>query len=181
MDINELKRQLDELRQSVASLNLMAGMHTDDKEFAARLRVIERQVEVLVNDPQDKSLVKSVRILNDSVERLQKQLAPDAVTKIPRLVSPFIKAIAESLLGEIRTVSEAHETGLKTLRGEFKSLASSIDGAVANLTALADRSTELAARRLMDAARSFSAGDIQNHDGLKASGLIESHLLNKGH
>ncbi len=181
MDINELKQQLDELRQSVAALGLMSGSNNADKEFSARLRTVERQVEVLVNDPQDKSIVKSVRQLNAEVEQLQKQLAPDAVTKIPRLVSPFIKAIAESLLQEIRVVSEAHETGLKTLRGEFKSLAASIDGAVANLTALADRSTELAARRLMDAARSFSAGDIQNLDGLKASGLIESHLLNKGH
>lgn len=181
MDINELKKQLDDLRESVAALGLMSGAHDADKEFAARLRVIERQVEVLVNDPLDKSLTKSVRILNDSVERLQKQLAPDTATNIPRIVSPFLKAIAESLLREIRVVSEAHETGLKTLRGEFKSLAASIDGAVASLTALADRSAELAARRLMDAARSFSTGDVQNPDGLKVSGLIESHLLNKGH
>lgn len=181
MDIDELKKQLDDLSQSVAALGLMSGSHDADKEFAARLRTVERSVEVLVNDPQDKSLVKSVRQLTTDVERLKKQLAPDAATQIPRLVSPFIKAIAESLLQEIRVVSEAHETGLKTIRGEFKSLAASIDGAVANLTALADRSTELAARRLMDAARAFSTGDIKNHDGLKASGLIESHLLNKGH
>ncbi len=177
VELQELKQQIQTLQQTVATLQLTTGRFSADDEIAARLRTVERSLAALVNDPTDKSLVKHVRQLNDAVERLQNQMTPDNETRMPRLVSPFIKATMEALLQEIRVVSGAHATGLKTIRGEFASLAASIDGAVAQLTALADRSTELAARRLQDAARSFSTGDVHNADGLKSHGLIESHLL----
>lgn len=171
-------QRLETLEARIVVAEQVAG---DVANLMGIARTLSKKLDEIVQTSKTESTIftRKVQHLTDTIAELQTtSVSKSAISKaISASLTPALEAIVTEVTNGENMAQERLKDAINGIRGEHQQLSVAINGAVAQLSAIAGGQIENASNRLLNAARFFSSGAAPRGSKMKADCLVESFLL----
>lgn len=165
----KIEERIEQVEAAVQAAVMAAGTLA---ELHSMIGDLQKRIAGHTGNDQDQ--LRQIKVLSNRLDVAERNLASHGHGAALRQTA---EAIVEGVSGELNAMRATTNQDMNEIRAGFKALAAQLDGSVKQLEALADNQTELAATRLLNAARFFSSSPTGNGQA-KGLGIVEQTILN---